>query len=62
MASTIQYKDLTTGQILTVNHDPDYQVKITVPNGNTEWDLKTVDPVNPDRTTSWVGNIPKPKN
>lgn len=62
MASTLKYKDLLTGNIMTVNHDPNEPVEITVPNGNTDWQLKTADPVHGTNTTNWVGNIPKPKN
>lgn len=62
MASEIQYKDLATGNIMTVTNDPSFQVKITVPNANTEWQLETIDPVRGSNKTSWVGNVPKPKN
>lgn len=44
MASTVKYKDLTTGDIVTVSHDPNYPVTITVPNESTPWTLVTTDP------------------
>lgn len=62
MASTIKYKDLSTGNIITVNHDPSHAVTITVPNSTTEWQLETVDPIHGTNQSDWVGNIPKPKN
>jgi len=44
MASTIEYKDLATGNIVTVNHDPNHTVTIAVPNTTTEWTMTAVDP------------------
>jgi hypothetical protein len=62
MATTVKYKDLTTGNIVTVAHDPNYPVTITVSDATTEWELETVDPLHGTNQSSWVGNIPKPKN
>jgi len=61
MASTVKYKDLATGNIVTVNNDPSYEVSITVPDSTTAWKLETIDPVHGSNHTDWVGNIPVPK-
>jgi hypothetical protein len=56
MPKTIKYKD-NSGVIQTVGFDSSYPVEVET-NADTEWTLKTTDPLGTD-TSNWIGRKPK---
>jgi len=58
MASTVKLKDLDTGNIITINHDPSFTIEVTVPDTTTEWSIKAIDPIH-NETVSFMGGREK---